>query len=86
MDGSRFMWLDDDPDRDLIGGTKKQRALIYMAANEGLIHCGCAKCGRRLVSDNKPRAGARMVYPANLNKRTGIGTPLCGECLKELEV
>ena len=83
---SRFMFCDDDRERDLIGGTKKQRSLIYMTANEFLIHCGCARCGRRLVQDGKPRAGARMVYPATLTKRTGIGTALCGECLKELGV
>lgn len=84
--GSRFMWMDDDRDRDLIGGTTKQRSLICMTANEFLIHCGCARCGRRLVQDGKPRAGARMVYPATLTKRTGIGTALCGQCAKELEV
>ena len=80
---SRFMFEDDDPERDLIGGTPEQEALIYMCANEVMILAGCAECGDRLINDGKPISGARMVYPPGTNKQTAVGTPLCAKCFKK---
>ena len=80
---SRFMFEDDDPERDLIGGTPQQEALIYMTANEVMILAGCARCGARLVNDGKPIPGAKMLYPEGTNSHTAVGTALCAECLEK---
>ena len=80
---SRFMFEFDDQERDLIGGTSQQEALIYMCANEVMILTGCARCGARLVHDRKPIQGARTVYPPGTNKQTAVGTPLCAQCFQK---
>lgn len=77
---SRFMFQDDDRERDLIGGTYEQTQLIYMTSNEVAILCGCSVCGARLVHDNHKIPGCAMVYPPGESKRTGIGTPYCKKC------
>lgn len=80
---SRFMFEDDDEERDLLGGTPQQEALIFMCANEVAILAGCAQCGARLVESGKPVAGARMVYPQGTDKQTAVGTPLCAKCAQK---
>jgi hypothetical protein len=80
----RFMFEDDDRDRNLLGGTVIQQQLIYMTANEVWIHTGCAHCGARLVHNDRPYAGMRIVYPPGTNNQTAVGTPLCGNCLRKV--
>jgi hypothetical protein len=79
---SRFFFEDDDRERDLAGGSPQQQAVIFMVANEVAILTGCARCGARLIHNNKPHNGATMLYPPGESKQTSIGTPLCGECRK----
>jgi hypothetical protein len=81
---SRFMFEDDDEERDLLGGTDEQQALIHMTANEVAILSGCSSCGARLVHNGRKVRGAKMIYPPGGNKRTATGTPLCGECWRRL--
>ena len=81
---SRFMFEDDDQERDLLGGTEEQAALIRMTANEVAILSGCTACGARLVHDGRRARGAKMVYPPGGNKRTASGTPLCARCFRRL--
>jgi hypothetical protein len=57
-----------------------RQKLIFMTANQVAIHCGCARCGHRLVNSGRPYAGARMLYPGGKSQSTAVGMALCGEC------
>ena len=80
---SRFMFEDDDPERDLLGGTVQQKALIYLCANEMMILLGCSQCERRLMENGKRIRGSRMVYPPETNRQTAVGKPLCAQCFRK---
>jgi hypothetical protein len=77
---SRFKFENDKRQRNPVGAAILQQKLIFMAANQVAIHCGCARCGRRLVKSGKPYAGARVLYPRGKSQTTAVGTALCGEC------
>ena len=74
------MFESDDPENDVIEGTEQQRQLIFMCANEMMIHLGCAQCGTRLVENGKPIRGSRMMFPLGTNEQTAVGMPLCANC------
>lgn len=58
----------------------RQAALSLALRQEADILTGCARCGRRLVGDGQPIAGATMVSRVD---NPLIERAVCGECASD---